>query len=209
MDNVEYIKQFPLRTFSQGATLLSKDELITSVMAIREGFVKVSSISQDGDEHLLWIAGRYDFAPTEQLFAKHPKARYFYTALTDGSYYQVDRTDLIQKADQHPVIMAEIARGLSDHYDDFLMRVDSMDNLSVRERLMKTLLYIARRLSAGDTVNLYDMGLRITHQELAGMISSTRETTSLALNELRKAGFIDYDRTCFIVNTTAIAKEIE
>ncbi|MBN9397666.1 winged helix-turn-helix domain-containing protein [Candidatus Saccharibacteria bacterium] len=68
---------------------------------------------------------------------------------------------------------------------------------------------MARRLSAGDSVNLYDIGLRITHQELAGMISSTRETTSLALNELRKAGFIDYDRTCFIVNTTAITKEIE
>lgn len=209
MDNVEYIKQFPLRSFSQGTILLAKDEPITAVMAIREGFVKVSSISQAGDEHLLWIAGRYDFAPTEQLFTKHPTARYFYTALTDGSYYQVDRTDLIQKADQHPLIMAEIARGLSDHYDDFLMRVDSMDSLSVRERLLKTLLYITRRLSAGDSVDLYDIGLRITHQELAGMIGSTRETTSLALNDLRKAGFITYDRTCFIVNTTAIAEEIE
>ncbi len=204
MDSVEYVKQFPVRTFERGTTLLQKGDPLDFIMAIRDGYVKVTSISDAGIERLLWIAGRYDFAPVEQLFAKQSTTRFFYTAITDGSFYEVDRSDLIAHAEEHPKVMAEIAKGMSEHYDDFLTRVDAIDGLSVRERLLKTLLYLARRFSAGDKVNLYDEGLRITHQDLASMIGSTRETTSFTLNDLRDEGLVEYDRKSFIINTDKI-----
>ncbi len=204
MDSVEYVKQFPVRTFERGTTLLQKGDPLDFIMAIRDGYVKVTSISDAGIERLLWIAGRYDFAPVEQLFAKQSTTRFFYTAVTDGSFYEVDRSDLIAHAEEHPKVMAEIAKGMSEHYDDFLTRVDAIDGLSVRERLLKTLLYLARRFSAGDKVNLYDEGLRITHQDLASMIGSTRETTSFTLNDLRDEGLVEYDRKSFIINTDKI-----
>lgn len=204
MDTVEYIKQFPVRTFERGSTLLQKGDPLDFIMAIREGYVKVTSISDAGIERLLWIAGRYDFAPVEQLFKKQSTTRFFYTALTDGSFYEVDRANLLANAENHPQIMTEIAKGMSEHYDDFLQRVDAIDGLSVRERLIKTLLYLARRFSASDKVNLYEEGLHITHQDLAAMIGSTRETTSFALSDLRTEGLVEYDRTCFIINTEKI-----
>lgn len=209
MDGVEYIKQFPIRTFERGEILLQQGDPLEFIMAIREGYVKITSINDAGIEKLLWIAGRYDFAPTEQLFSKQGQARYFYTAVTSGSYYAVEKSDLVARADQHPGIMSEIARGLSEHYDDLLQRIDTIDGLSVRERLIKTLLYLARRFSASDAVNLYEEGLRITHQDLAGMIGSTRETTSYALNDLRTEKLIDYDRKSFIVHTDKIEASIE
>jgi len=204
MDSVEYVKQFPVRTFERGTTLLQKGDPLDFIMAIREGYIKVTSISDGGIERLLWIAGRYDFAPVEQLFAKQSTTRFFYTALTDGSFYEVDRTELITHAEEYPKVMAEIAKGMSEHYDDFLTRVDAIDGLSVRERLLKTLLYLARRFSAGDQVNLYEEGLRITHQDLAAMIGSTRETTSFTLSDLRSEGLVEYDRQSFIINTDKI-----
>jgi CRP-like cAMP-binding protein len=204
MNSVEYIRQFPVRTFERGTVLLQKGDPLEFIMAIREGYVKVTSISDAGIERLLWIAGRYDFAPVEQLFAKQATSRFFYTALSDGSYYEVGRTDLIETARQHTSIMEEVARGMSEHYDDFLQRVDAVDGLSVRERLMKTLVYLARRLSASDSVNLYEAGLRVTHQDLAAMIGSTRETTSFALSDLRSEGLIEYNRSRFIVHVDKI-----
>lgn len=209
MNSVEYIKQLPVRQFERGAVLVQKGDPLDFIMAIREGYIKVTSISDGGIERLLWIAGRYDFAPVEQLFSKQGQARFFYTALTNGSYYEADRADLIAHAGEHAEIMEEIAKGMSEHYDDFLQRIDSVDGLSVRERLLKTLLYLARRFSASDAVNLYDEGLRITHQDLAGMIGSTRETTSFALSELRTDGYVTYDRKCFIVHTDKIEASIE
>lgn len=209
MDSVEYIKQLPVRQFERGAVLLQKGDPLDFIMAIREGYIKVTSISDGGIERLLWIAGRYDFAPVEQLFSKQGQARFFYTALTNGSYYEVDRTELITHASEHASIMEEIAKGMSEHYDDFLQRIDSVDGLSVRERLLKTLFYIARRFSASNDVNLYEEGLRITHQDLAGMIGSTRETTSFALSELRAEKYVTYDRKCFIVHTDTIEAALD
>ncbi|MDB5162648.1 MAG: transcriptional regulator, Crp/Fnr family [Candidatus Saccharibacteria bacterium] len=194
MDIVNYIQQFPTKTFRRGELLLQKGDPGVNLMAIRDGFVKVSSINANGVERLLWIAGRYDLTPTEQLFSKHNQVRFFYTALTDGSYYNVDKKELLTIAQNEPAVMAEIAKNMALHYDDFLQRVDAVDTATVKERLMRTLCYLAERLDSNETVDLYSYGLKLSHQELSEMIGSSRETTSLMLSELRKADLVRYSR---------------
>lgn len=194
MDIANYIQQFPAKSFRRGELLLQKGDSTNQLMAIREGFVKVISINANGVERLVWVAGRYDIAPTEQLFSKHGKVRFFYTALTDGSFYDVDKTSLLEIADKDPILMAEIAKNMSLHYDDFLQRIDTVDSATVKERLMRTLCYLAERLSADSTVDLFEYGLRISHQDVSSMIGSTRETTSVMMSELRHEELVQYSR---------------
>jgi CRP/FNR family cyclic AMP-dependent transcriptional regulator len=194
MNIANYIQMFPLKSFQRGELLLQKGDSSSQLMAIRDGFVKVTSINANGVERLVWIAGRYDIAPTEQLFSKHGQVRFFYTALTDGSFYDVEKSDLLDTANNDPIFMAEIAKNMTLHYDDFLQRIDAVDSATVKERLMRTLLYLAERLSADSIVDLFEHGLRISHQDLSSMIGSTRETTSLMLSELRKENLVEYSR---------------
>lgn len=199
MDYVEYVKQFPLQRFTRGELLIQGGEPTSCLMAIREGYIKVTAIRPDGAERLIWIAGRYDLAPLEKLFSKQGAIHFFYTALTDGEYYKVDKTAFMDKARETPELMAEIARGMSDHYDDLLQRVDAVDSLDVKSRLLATLLYIAKRFSAESTVNLIEHGLKLTHLDYANLIGSTRETTSLALKELQREKYIDYSSKYFTI----------
>lgn len=209
MDIVNYIQNFPVKSFQRGELLLQKGDPSSQLMAIREGFVKVTSISSTGVERLVWIAGRYDIAPTEQLFSKRGKVRFFYTALTDGSFYEVDKNELLGVASKEPVIMSEIAKNMSLHYDDFLQRVDAVDTATVKERLMRTLCYLAERLSAESIVDLYAYGLIISHHDLAAMIGSTRETTSLMLAELRKENLLHYSRQKLTVYVDKLKAALE
>lgn len=194
MDLVDYIKDFPLKEFRRGEVLLQSGDTSAQLMAVRDGFLKITSINDEGTERLVWIAGRYDLAPTEKLFSKAGSVRFFYTALTDGSYYQIDKSSFLKKAEETPRLMKEIAKGMSSHYDDFLQHIDAIDAVTVKDRLLRTLLYLAERLSADDEVDLSDYGLTLTHADLAGFIGSTRETTSVMLNELRAEGYITYSR---------------
>ena len=194
MDIASYIQKFPLKTFQRGELLLQKGDISSQLMAIRDGFIKVTSINANGVERLVWIAGRYDIAPTEQLFSKHGQVRFFYTALTDGSFYDVEKTELLDTANKDPIFMAQIAKNMALHYDDFLQRIDAVDTATVKERLMRTLLYLAERLSADSVVDLFEHGLRISHQDLSSMIGSTRETTSVMLAELRNEDLVEYSR---------------
>ena len=204
MDFVEYIKSAPLKTFQRGEILLQKGSRTASLMAVRSGFVKVTSINDEGVERLVWIAGRYDLAPTERLFSKSGTVRFFYTALTDGSYYQLDKASFLKQASERPELMAEIAKGMSDHYDDLLQHIDAIDTASVKERLLRTLLYLSERLSADESVDLCDHGLILTHADFANLIGSTRETTSAMLGSLRREGFIEYSRKSCLVHASKI-----
>ena len=200
MEIIDYIKKYPLREFRKGDILLSEGQQSARLFALVHGYIKVTSIHDDGSEKLLWIEGRYDIAPTEKLFSLSGELSFFYTALSDGSYYDIDKSEFIAKAKADPAFMAEVANSMSDHYDDLLKRVDSIGQTSIREKLVATLRYIAERFSASDQVDLFELGLKLTHSDIAAMIGSTRETTSLELHALKDAGLIDYDRTKFIVN---------
>ncbi len=43
------------------------------------------------------------------------------------------------------------------------------------------------------------LGLKITHQEMANLIGSTRETISLTLSQFKKRGLVDMDGRALIL----------
>jgi CRP/FNR family transcriptional regulator len=200
MDIVDYVKNRPVKRFSKGEIILSEGEITDTLLAIRSGYCKISSIDDAGDEHMLWIAGRYDIIPTERLFSARSPLQFFYTALSDIEVYEINKADFITKAKADVSLMTEIAASMSGHYDDLLSRVNSTGHNSVRERLIGTLRYVAERFSAQESVDLYQLGLRLTHKDIAEMIGSTRETTSLELKRLHEEGCITYDRKQFIIH---------
>lgn len=204
MESATYIRQSPIKTFQRGEVLLGAGDTIGSLLALREGFVKVVSISDSGVERIVWIAGRYDIVPDEQLFSRQAQAQFFYIAMTDGSYYSVDKDDFLQMARRTPALMEDIARGMSEHHDDIMGHLKAVEATTVRERLLRTVCYIAKRFSADGEVDLYQQGFRITHQELAAMIGATRETTSLELSKLRKNKLVHYNAHTFIVYVAKI-----
>lgn len=199
MDSINYIKQFPLVSFQKGDILLSEGQASTSLFAVQTGFVKVTSLDENGVENLLWIVGRYDTVPTEKFFSLRESVQFYYTALSDGTYYNIDKKAFLESARNDSGLMAEIATSMSSHYDDLLLRINSVEQTSVQKKLISTLCYLAEKLSASNTVDLVEAGLRLTHSDFAAMVGSTRETVSLELQKLKKNGAIHYDKSSFIV----------
>lgn len=181
--------------------MLSEGDVSDTLLAIRSGYIKVTSLDDDGNERMLWIAGRYDIVPTERLFSRHSPLQFFYTALSDCDVYEINKADFITKAKADVKLMTEVATSMSSHYDDLLARVNTIGQTTIHDKLLATLYYVASRFSADQSVDLYQLGLHLTHKDLAEMIGSTRETTSVELQKLRRAGSIEYDRTRFIVHT--------
>lgn len=209
MDIVTFVKQFPVKSFSKGQVLLSEGDITDSLLAIRSGFVKVLTHDTNGSERILWIAGRYDIAPSEQLFAIRRPLQFSYIALSDGQAYLINKTSFLKTANADAVLMGEIARSMSGHYDDLLSRISSAEQTSVRQKLIATLLYLASRFSAESSVDLYRLGLHLTHEDIATLIGSTRETVSLELQKLRQNGIIAYDRQSFVINVSAGTAALE
>lgn len=209
METVEYIKKFPTKTFRRGELIIGQGDGIDCLLAVRTGFIKVTSINSAGVERIVWIAGRYDLIPVEQLFAQRAVARFFYTALTDGEYYCVDKASFLEQARSNPLLMTEVARGMADHYDDLMSHLTAVEATTVRESLLRALCYIADRLSGEAEVDLHTLGFRLTHQDFAAIVGATRETVTLELLKLRNDKLIQYDKARFIVYVDKIKHTLE
>jgi CRP-like cAMP-binding protein len=203
MDVVTYIKSFPVRQFSKDEVLMSGGDDSSTVYAIREGFVKVTSLDDSGRQKLLWIAGRYDVVPLEGLFGSKP-VNYFYTAFSDCSVFVIPKKTVLEAARNEPAILDQIAQGLSEHYDDMLQRMNAVEQSDVRSKLLHMLYNLCQKFSSAESVALHELGLKLTHQDLADMIGSTREVVSLELSKLREEDIIEYSRSNFTIHTKQI-----
>lgn len=209
MTTADYIRSHPLRRFQKGEIILHGDEPSEFIYAVRGGFIKIISYNSAGDSQFLWIAGRYDVIPSEYLFLPSKPLDYFYVALSDVTAYEIKKTEFIAEAKSNLGLMTDTAIAMSTHYDDLLTRIGAMEEPSVRRRLLSTLCHIAERFSTSESVDFYELGLILTHQDLADMTNSTRETATLELQKLRDEGLIDYSRNKLVVQLTQCCKALE
>lgn len=119
----------------------------------------MDSLDRNGNEQLIWLATRYDIIPTESLFRKRGELQFSYTALTDLEVYAMPKQTFLEMCDNNHDVMREIAKSMSLHYDDLLVRLRSVEQSSIRDKLIYTLHYIANRFSGDAIVHFQDLGL--------------------------------------------------
>ena len=207
MDIIDYIKTFPLQNFRKDEILLSPGDANKYLYAIRDGFVKVSSIDDSGRQKFLWVAGRYDIVPAENFFSKNGLS-YFYSAFSNGSMYAVDKSQFLEKAKTDATYMSQIAQGLSEHYDTLLGRVNEIEQSDLRTKIIHMLYNLSLKFDNTSIVRLHKMGLNLTHQDIADMVGASREATSIELKKLKTDGLIYYTRSSFTVFADIISEKI-
>lgn len=203
---IEYIKACPLRTFEKGDQLPLENAGVAMLYAIQSGFVKVCSHDSLGNQQFIWLKGRLDIVPSERLFSSQSSDDFFYTAFSDVRAYEIEKPTFLAYARENQEIMAEIARSMSEHYDDLLVRLHATEQATVRNKLIHTLHHIATKVSASDSVKFHELGLRPTQEDISQLIGSTRETTALELKKLKDEKLINYSRLRFVVHTSKLAQ---
>ena len=200
---IDFVKSQPIKQFTKGELLLASSDPSDTFLAIREGYIKTTTIEDTGKQRILWIAGRYDIVPLERFFTKKP-LQYDYEAYNDGSAFVIEKASLQEFITKHPSAGLEIAYGLSEHFDDISERLSAIGEADIKSKLLHTLYTLASKFSSLDVVDLHDIGLNLTHQDLADLIGASREVVSLELSKARKEKFISYSRSKFTVYATRI-----
>lgn len=199
-ERLEFVRQFPVKSFSKGETIFYEGQPSSTILAVQSGFIKITSLSESGIERIIAFAGPNNMVPIEQLFSTKGPLWFFYTALSDCKVYKVDKAQFLAFTLKTPILMIEMAQRMSVYYDDLLVRLDSVGRMGVRNKLIFTLCYLAKRFGTSSLVDLYKLDLRLTHQDISEMIGSTRETTSVELHKLLVEGGVKYDHNQFVIN---------
>lgn len=181
------------KDFRRGALLFKAGGDDGVVHIIERGRVKVYHLSPTGKEFLLWFCFPGEIFGLAE--ACHGSARQAYAQACEPT-----RTLLIRQADFKHYLEhhAEAVRLVNDILACRLRNlghiVQSLVANDVNERVMELIARLAsrhgRKTAGGDIM----LDLRLTHQEMANMIGTTRQSVTTALNALRRSGVLEFDR---------------
>jgi CRP/FNR family transcriptional regulator len=156
------------------------------------GRVKVSRVSEQGREVTLYlIEGSQLFGETGLLEVNQPYELMAET-LEDSLVAVLRRADVLDAVMDCPPASLSMMKLVSERRSMAESAVADLVFLDVPKRLAKLLLKLydvhGSKTNRGGTL----IKAKFTHQELANMIGSTRETTTLVLNDFKRQGIIDF-----------------
>lgn len=156
------------------------------------GRVKLSRVSEQGREVTLALLENTElFGETGILEADQPYELMAET-VDDSVIAVLRRADLMMALIENPPAMFELLKLISHRRSIVEGTVADLVFLEVPKRLSKLLIKLHDAQGGGSGAANALIKAKFTHQELANIIGSTRETTTLVLNEFKRRGLIEF-----------------
>jgi len=162
------------------------------VYLLCSGRVKLSRVSDQGREVTLALLENAEiFGETGILEANQPYELMAET-VDDSVIAVIRRGDLMDAIRERPEAMSELLKLISLRRSIAETTVADLVFLEVPKRLSKLLIKLHDAQGGGHGASNALIKAKFTHQELANIIGSTRETTTLVLNEFKRRGIIEF-----------------
>jgi CRP/FNR family transcriptional regulator/CRP/FNR family cyclic AMP-dependent transcriptional regulator len=176
------------RTFDKGQLIILAKETGDTLFIIRVGQVKVSLIHEDGKEFILSLLGEGEVFGELSLLDDRPRSANV-TALVKTELLMLRRSDFLSLVGRVPQIAISLLEELASRLRRTDDQVEGLALLDVHHRIAKTLLRMAQDGGQTSPEGIL-IRQRPTHQQLANMSGTTRETVTRALKQLQDEGYI-------------------
>ncbi len=159
-----------------------------SIYVILDGEVKVSTYSVDGREVVLALLGKGSFFGEMSLLDEQPRSANVAT-IQDSKFANIRRRDLMQLLLEQPGIALKLLTEIATRLRKTSRMLERISSMDVPHRLYAYLVDHCQRFSQPNSDGRYNTVLP-THQLLADQLSTSRETISRAVSQLKKDGVL-------------------
>ncbi len=188
---------FGERRYAKGVPVFSEGDRADAMFIVAEGIVKLVSVSGRGGETTLHILKPGEIFG-ELLFAEEKRA-FDAVTKTEVVVTVIPRKSLEEILSAFPAVARNFIRLLSKRLVKIEQGYAAFGHTWSYQRLGKVLLQVGREhgvRTAGGTL----IPLRLTHEDLAKLIGTTRETVTTQVNRFRQMGLLKREGGHFILN---------
>jgi CRP/FNR family cyclic AMP-dependent transcriptional regulator len=189
IENCEHI--FKTTLFPKRSMVFDQGDSTRIVYLVKRGKVRIARLTPDGKEVTVAVLGAGDLFGEETLFESQPRTTVA-TCMEESLLYTARADDLFALLSRNPTLALNVAKILNDRLLDASATMEDLAYARVPDRI----LHLFQRLAAehGEPA---DGGVRVavklTHADIASLVGSTRETVSLEMANLIKAGRLRSD----------------
>lgn len=195
------------KTFPAKTPIYLPSERAESVFVLASGLAKVSHLTDDGKESILSFVEPGEMFGELAIFSQESRGE-FVESIDRTTVVMIPFNELLQLMNDVAHVAIGITKMVGLRRQRIERRLKNLLFLSNRDRLIHLLLDLAEQFgeSHEDGVQLR---LRLSHQELANLIGSTRETVTITLGQLKSEGKVSGGRCrILLTNPNALASAV-
>lgn len=169
---------------------------------LRDGFVKVGTITPDGHELIYDVRKGGDVVG--ELCASEPRRPDRAVALEETEAIPVPFEDVMEVVRKQPDLLARLVNVFCRALNEAYAQVNTLAVDDTAHRLAKVLLKLAAKIGQHSQSEV-EIPTYLTQEEIAQMVAARRERISTALNFLRRKEMIQYtNHGHLVLNVSAL-----
>jgi CRP/FNR family transcriptional regulator, cyclic AMP receptor protein len=186
----------PDRSFPKGSTIFAPGDAPEALYVLRSGLVKLSHVSEDGQESILRVFGPGDVFG--ELLLTVTARPFLATALTPCVATVIPGKTFLQLLGTNPRIGFNFIGVLSRHLAEMALDRGQASHKWSFQRLALTLLKLSKAHGEEEKGST-SIALPLTHQILADMIGASRETVTRHLGRFSHLGAVTQRGRNFLI----------
>ena len=191
------------RRFPRETEIFRQEDVADALCILREGLVKIVSLSETGNDQILHILRPGDvFGELVLLNAPRP---FTGVALTDTVVDALPRSGLLDLLASSPAFARGYLRLLSLRLHEVERAFSALIHAWPHRRLAKELLHLAEDLGH-ETPRGTRVSLRLTHEDLSNLIGASRETVTLLIRKFEELGLLRREGRDLYLNRDRLAE---
>jgi CRP-like cAMP-binding protein len=183
------------RRYPRNTTIVEEGLAGDYMYVIREGRVKVTKLSEDGREKILEILESGDFFGEMALLDREPRSASVKT-LEPGRLLALSRADFLSVLHRSPDVAVAVIQELSRRLRWADEQTSALSFQRVKVRATSLLQRLAREPHPGGERRAT---APLTHQQIADMVGTSRETVTRVVKELKEEGWLRQDGKRYLV----------
>jgi CRP/FNR family cyclic AMP-dependent transcriptional regulator len=184
---------------SRGSVILSPDDPPERIHILKQGRVRLYRITPDGKQLTLDLLDPGTVLGDMRVLGQGRISEAFAEALGEAVVCTIAADEMRTLIERYPVIGLNVIDHLARRLREAEGELESMAYESVGQRLARRLVDLADRYGDAGPDGAVVIGQRLTQQELAELVGTSRETLAHLIADLRRRGVIETRDRAFVI----------
>lgn len=185
---------------------------LTQVYLVKRGYIKAYTILESGDTRTILLLGKDDIFPlafSTTMEWRDYQIRYFYQSLSDVEVLAIPSDVLMERVANDKDMSNAYMTYLAASNDVIMHQLEVMKNKKAIDKVLLTLPYLISKSGKKIKPDVYELQLKLSHQEVADLTGVTRETTTTLIKQLEQKKILSQTHGTWRINTTNMRKAAE
>lgn len=198
-----------MRSMEKGKYIYFPDDPSKVVFLLKRGKVKIGTFSDDGKEIIKAILEPGEIFGELAIMGQEKRKDFAQALTSDVRFCAIGVEEMKDILMSNPKLNFEVIKTIGDRLEKVERRLESLVFKDARQRILEFIY-----TNAQEKGNKVGYGLKfkhdLTHQDIANLTATSRQTVTIVLNELREQELINFDRKSVLVHDAVeFEKEVQ